>query len=1455
MKECRKRKTSTLIGSTNETVVILNDEKVSALIDTGSSVSTLSEQYYDKHLKHLPIEPVTDIINIECANGLNLPYSGYVVLPLKIDESDVTIDAFFLIVPTTSYHQQTPILIGTNILKILLEETKEKYGNRFLQTANLTIPWYLSFRCIALREKELLHNQNRLAYIKSAEKKKIVIPANTEVIIQGAIHDAIPYHPVCAILQATPASKISTVVDISPVLIDYHEGFKDTIPVLVSNISTKTVTINPREVMCEVQPVKLQDLPTADDSATYDDIFSQVNIPDNELSSTELEKVKALLMDYKDILSTGDGDIGHNQSVQHRIELNNEIPFKQRYRKIPPSMIDEVRDHLQQLLKGNIIRKSHSPFSSNVVLAKKRNGQLRLCIDYRQLNARTIKDNYALPRIDDILENLAGNKFFSVLDMKAGYYQVEIAEEHKERTAFTVGSLGFYEYNRMPFGLTNAPATYQRLMEECLGDLHLNICYIFLDDLIIFSRTFKEHLQRMEKVFQRLRESGLKLTPKKCSLLMKRVKYVGHVISEDGIEPDEEKIDKVMQWPQPKSKEDVRRFLGFVGYYRKFVKNFAKIARPLTDLLPSTRKKSKGRQKIGTSSTENPFVWNKEQKEAFTNLKTQLSSPPILAYPDYSIPFEVHTDASGRGLGAILYQDQEGHKRVISYASRGLSKAERNYPAHKMEFLALKWAITEKFKDYLYGHKFSVLTDNNPLTYVLTTAQLDATGHRWVAALAAFDFDIHYRPGKRNADADALSRHPTITDNVCKVPQDSVQAVCSAHIITFPLIESLPVSASLIEHPEVSIPDLTSIDIKRAQCQDPNLLFWINVVEEGRKPRKEEIHKSYFNTVMLQNYHRLLLKDGILYREIKYEDEVKHQLIVPNNIVEDVLYFSHNLLGHQGRDRTISLVQDRFFWPGLSKDVEYYISTCDRCLRRKTPTNVRAPLFNIKTYEPLELVCMDFLSIERSKGGYEYILVITDHFTKYAVAIPTRNMTAKTTAQAFYNNFVIPYGIPYKIHSDQGANFESSLIKELCLLLNIQKTRTTPYHPMGNGICERFNRTLINMLGTLQPNQKQDWKTYIGPIVHAYNSTKHDTTGFSPYQLIFGREPRLPIDLVFGTKQPVMNKKPLHKYIEDLKQKLKNSFELAQKNTGKSQDAQKRNYDLKVRSTFIQPGDKVLVKIVAHDGRHKIADKWEQDVYDVISRPNPDIPVFVVRKEDNTGRTRTLHRNLLMPYKTSNQNESPPPPKPKPRKRMIFIEAEDERRVKPVPVQRRTTLDESLSTKESEDHIDDVVEDSDDEVITYTNVRPAGSVSRSTNNTEEEEEGNVPVQDSDPNTPNEKDILEPENSDSSTVSELNKCVIDNSMSNDTTTENEHQSVDTSGDSNDAQDTPRQQPRRSTRERRQPEWIRSGDYVCKTMNVDWMSRADYLKSLINKDNFMDDPAVKKTFLELVTWKPD
>ncbi|PVD35568.1 hypothetical protein C0Q70_02531 [Pomacea canaliculata] len=303
-----------------------------------------------------------------------------------------------------------------------------------------------------------------------------------------------------------------------------------------------------------------------------------------------------------------------------------------------------------------------------------------------------------------MLDALSGSKYFTVLDLKSGYHQVEITEEHKERTAFSVAPLGFYEYNRMAMGLANAPATYQRLMEECLGDLHLHICLVFLDDIIVFSSSFDEHLERVERVLDRLRDCGLKLNPKKCTFAQDRVKYVGHIVSAAGVETDPEKCEKVKNWPVP-------------GHLRRrFVRRFSAIAKPLTDLLPDVLKgkKKKGKDAKGNKSVK--WVWGTREEEAFRKLKDCLSSPPVLAFPDYAQSFELHTDASIHGLGAVLYQVQDNQKRVVCFASRGLSRSERNYPAHKLEFLALKWAVTEKFHDYLYGHSFSVLTDNNPMT-------------------------------------------------------------------------------------------------------------------------------------------------------------------------------------------------------------------------------------------------------------------------------------------------------------------------------------------------------------------------------------------------------------------------------------------------------------------------------------------------------------------------------------------------------------------------------------------------------------------------------------------------------------------------------------------------------------------------------------------------------------------
>ena len=286
-------------------------------------------------------------------------------------------------------------------------------------------------------------------------------------------------------------------------------------------------------------------------------------------------------------------------------------------------------------------------------------------------------------------------------------------EDDKAKTAFSVGNLGFYECNRMAFGLTNAPATFQRLMERCMGELNLKECMIFLDDILVFSQSFEEHLERLDAVFSRLKQHGLKLKPSKCEFFKTKVTYLGHVVSESGVETDPDKINALATWPEPDNVKALRSFLGFTGYYRRFIKDYAKIVKPLNDLLvghPTQKPVSKKKKKLSV-----PWEWGVAQQSAFNTLKEKLSSPPILAYADFSKPFLLNTDASSDGLGAVLYQVQDGQEKVIAYASRGLRNSERHYPAHKLEFLSLKWSVTEKFHDYLYGNQFEVRTDNNPL--------------------------------------------------------------------------------------------------------------------------------------------------------------------------------------------------------------------------------------------------------------------------------------------------------------------------------------------------------------------------------------------------------------------------------------------------------------------------------------------------------------------------------------------------------------------------------------------------------------------------------------------------------------------------------------------------------------------------------------------------------------------
>ena len=532
------------------------------------------------------------------------------------------------------------------------------------------------------------------------------------------------------------------------------------------------------------------------------------------LTAEQQKQVEALLVEFGDVFSRSDiYDPGKADHVEHDIKVTDKRPFKQCYHMISPHLYEEVRKHIQEMVDVGVIAKSYSPWASPVVLVQKKDKGLRIYLDYRKLNARTVRDSYTLPHMDEILNKLHASRYFSALDLKWGYWQVPLAQAAQEMTAFTVRPLGFYEFLRMPFGLTNAPSTFQQLMETAFNEVHLSWILIYLDDIIIQSSTVDEQIARLRLVFQKLRDTGLKLKPSKCQWFLREVKYLGHIVSADGISTDLEKVAAVAKWPVPTKALDLRSFLGFTSYYQRFIKNYSRIAKPLHMLVADVE------------AWHMEYEWSEACQEAFDTLKTRCIEAPILAYPNFDKPFIVHTDASGMGLGAMLYQaDGDGRERVIAYASRGLSKSEANYPAHKLEFLALKWAVCEKFQDYLLGAHFTVHTDNNPLTYVLTTAKVDAMGQCWLAALSCHNFTIKYHAGKKNIDADALSRigwvGPGVQDELVVIPPEGVHGMLDPSVQEVPVLETVVTSAAMVA-------DLTQEeDQQQAQLDDKD---WVAI--------------------------------------------------------------------------------------------------------------------------------------------------------------------------------------------------------------------------------------------------------------------------------------------------------------------------------------------------------------------------------------------------------------------------------------------------------------------------------------------------------------------------------------------------------------------------------------------------------------------------------------------------
>jgi transposase InsO family protein len=1189
-----------LVGGQNVTSIRFGGVLCHALLDTGSQVTTVSRSFLRSHLPHLSVYPVEDFMTLRGAGGNVLPYDGYVEVEICPDpgSSSETFVVLVLVLSGKSYSPDVPVVVGMNLIQRLGSESR---------CCSSSSSWHLVFKSL-----EFLRSADGvLAQVRSARVETLQPGERRVVHGVSCTPWSLSNSSIIGMTESAQFGSLPGGILLTPTVTTLHASDTSSyrIDVELTNLSRKAVSIPARSTLCDLHLVS-EETVTQSSVDVDDELFRQIQWPEDPCLRAHLE---TLLLKWRHVFALSDFDLQYTSSVKHRINLDDDTPIRVRSRRIPPSMYQETKKHIQDMLDAGHIRPSKSPWSFPVVLVRKKDGGLRFCIDYRKLNQRTIRDAYCVPRIDETLDTLAGSDMFSCLDLKSGFWQCEMAEEHKERTAFNVGPLGFFEFNSMPFGLTNCPATFQRLMETTLSDLHHSQCLVFIDDIVVFSSGVSEHIARLDSMFKRLSDAGLKLKPSKCFFFQSSIRYLGHIVSKDGISTDPDKVSVVRDWPLPTSAKEVQRFLGFAGFYRRFVKDFSKIARPLFVLLEGTGVFQKGSR----SKTSIPFLWTEKHQHAFDTLRSLLVSSPILAFADYSKPFEVHTDASGSGLGAILYQLQDGKKRVIAYASRGLKPSERNYPAHKLEFLALKWAVTEKFHDYLYGQRFEVWTDNNPLTYVLTSARLDAAGHRWLARLSSYDFSIHYKSGITNVDADALSRLPVVS-------RDVVQAVCN---LQFPslcesYVSSLPISTDVVD--DIFVSDLVSpLNVVQLQSDDKDICSVRRWKLEGRRPVDSGLSREV--RLLCRHWDKLDVIDDILCRSVYRDGRLVVQVILPSSCRDHVFTCLHNDLGHPGRDKTLSLIKQRFFWPGMDADISRRLLGCRRCLCRKAQ-GLKAPLVPVVTSQPLELVCVDFLLVEPSHG-YEHLLVMVDHFTKFACVVPTRNELARTTAKALFENFINVYGYPRAIHSDQGRNFESAVIKELCLLTGIRKSRTTPYHPMGNGACERLNRTLLKMLGTLESEKKSKWKDYLGALVHAYNCTPHEATGYAPYELLFGRAPFLPIDQQFQWKGS-SGDRDLSKYVAELKDRIAFSHKLANSRISSKAEVLKAKAG---RTAVLSVGDLVLVRKVGLIGRSKLADRWEEDVFVVLEQPNPDIPVYRVKSRDLGGRIRTLHRNLLLP--------------------------------------------------------------------------------------------------------------------------------------------------------------------------------------------------------------------------------
>ena len=928
-----------------------------------------------------------------------------------------------------------------------------------------------------------------------------------------------------------------------------------------------------------------------DDEEHKKKLLKMVEEPD--LPDDEKSQLLELLSKHHGTFSVEPGDRGETDLTQIVIDTGEVSPRRQPVRRVPFAVRQEIASHLDEMQKNSVIEPSKSPWASPVVLVRKKDGSHRFCIDYRALNAVTKQDTYPIPRISDLLDQLGESRFFSTLDLASGFWQIKVHPDSQEKTAF-VTPQGLFEFKVMPFGLCNAPAVFQRLMQQVLMGLNPpqgpDFVSVYIDDVLVFSKTFKEHLQHLRQVIDRLEKAGLKLKPSKCHFARKEVEYLGHVITPQGVKTNPKLVEAVRDFQAPRDVKGLRRFLGMSSYYRKFIPNFAKVAEPLHRL---TRK-------------DVVFKWSPQCQEAFTTLKRKLTEAPVLAYPAFGQEFVLETDASISGLGAVLSQKQaDGKIHPIAYASRSLNTAEKNYGITELETLAVVWAVSH-YHSYLYGHDVTVLTDHSAIKSVLGAPTLSGKHARWwtrVYGRGVKNLKIQFRSGRENLVADSLSRSPTGIPPTCGEAESEFQV---AHIEASSITELLEEAPSDVVSEE---------SLRTEQLKDPFAKRMIHYLENDSLPTDDLQTRK-----LVGQATQFALLDGILYF-IDAKRDSRRRAVVPSALKCQVMEEVHGgkFGGHFSGPRTYNSLAYNWWWERMYSDVISFCKNCPQCaIVSGTGRRCKPPLCPISIERPFQIFGLDIMELPKTDKGNKYAVVFMDLFTKWPFVYATPDQKSLRIAKLLVDEIVPFCGVPEALLTDRGTNLLSHLMLDLCEMLGTKKLNTTAYHPQCDGMVERFNRTLKSMIRKHVAKFGERWDDFLPGIVWAYRNTPHESSGEKPSFLLFGTDCRSPTEAALLSSSPNGVVDVLD-YREEVALSLSSARSLAAQSIRKAQSKYKIQYDKRSTDRIFKRGEWILIKFPQDESgpKRKLSRPW-RGPFRVISCRGPNIVASKVYfPEDN----------------------------------------------------------------------------------------------------------------------------------------------------------------------------------------------------------------------------------------------